>query len=168
MPNSYVRFTGDGETTQYTFAFPYLDRSHIQVNLDGIETVEWSFLSDFTVVLDNPADEGVIVEVRRRTPSDEAVVAWTDGSVVTQDDLNAAAKQTLYVLQEHADDASDGEGGGIEGTNIEVSTVQGAPGLGKIRLVAVGGTNPGTAKLLIFAGTSSTPFAIVNNIGSGF
>lgn len=43
-----------------------------------------------------------------------------------------------------------------------------APGAGIALIQAVAGTNPGTCKIIIYAGTSSTPITIVDNIGSGF
>ncbi len=43
-----------------------------------------------------------------------------------------------------------------------------APGAGKARMYWVAGTTPGTAKLIAYAGTSSTPVTIVDNVGGGF
>lgn len=42
-----------------------------------------------------------------------------------------------------------------------------APGAGGAKLAVVCGTNAGTAKLVAFAGTSTTPVTILDNIGSG-
>lgn len=43
-----------------------------------------------------------------------------------------------------------------------------APGAGMATMYLVAGTNPGTAKLIIFAGTSTTPTVVADNIGGGF
>jgi hypothetical protein len=43
-----------------------------------------------------------------------------------------------------------------------------APGAGFARLGFVNGTTAGTAKLVAYAGTSTTPTTIVDNIGAGF
>lgn len=42
------------------------------------------------------------------------------------------------------------------------------PGAGLAWLFLVAGTNPGTAKLIVYAGTSSTPVVVADNIGGGF
>ena len=42
-----------------------------------------------------------------------------------------------------------------------------APGTSGAKLAVVCDTNPGTAKLVIFVGTSTTPVTIQDNIGSG-
>jgi hypothetical protein len=41
------------------------------------------------------------------------------------------------------------------------------PGAGYLKLEVIEGTNPGTCKLIAFAGTSSTPTTIADNIGGG-
>jgi hypothetical protein len=43
-----------------------------------------------------------------------------------------------------------------------------APGAGKVRWAVVPGTDSGTAKLLLYAGTSTTPLVVADNIGGGF
>jgi hypothetical protein len=52
--------------------------------------------------------------------------------------------------------------------NIELSSILGPPGANLIRIVGLNGTTPGTAKLQVYAGTSSTPVPLLNNIGNGF
>jgi hypothetical protein len=42
-----------------------------------------------------------------------------------------------------------------------------APGAGNIKFEAVAGTNSGTCKLIAYAGTSTTPVTIVDNVGAG-
>ena len=43
-----------------------------------------------------------------------------------------------------------------------------APGAGVAMMYLVAGTNAGTAKLIIYAGTSTTPTVVADNIGAGF
>jgi hypothetical protein len=42
-----------------------------------------------------------------------------------------------------------------------------APGAAGLKFAAVCGTNAGAAKIIAYAGTSTTPVTIVDNIGSG-
>jgi hypothetical protein len=43
-----------------------------------------------------------------------------------------------------------------------------APGAGNAVIQAVAGTSPGTAKLIMYAGTSAVPTTIIDNVGGGF
>lgn len=42
-----------------------------------------------------------------------------------------------------------------------------APGAGTARFEVVAGTNPGTCKLQMYAGTSATPVTVLDNVGAG-
>lgn len=42
------------------------------------------------------------------------------------------------------------------------------PGAGLASIQAVAGTNPGTCKIIIYAGTSATPITLIDNIGGSF
>ena len=58
-----------------------------------------------------------------------------------------------------------------EGTTIDLPKTTPAgigPGGGVASIQAVEGTAPGTAKLIVYAGTSATPSVILDNIGGGF
>lgn len=48
------------------------------------------------------------------------------------------------------------------------STPAGAPGAGMLNLAVVQGSQPGTAKIVAYAGTSTSPVTLLDNIGSGF
>jgi hypothetical protein len=43
-----------------------------------------------------------------------------------------------------------------------------APGAGNSYIQAVAGTTPGTAKLIMYAGTSAVPTTIIDNVGAAF
>jgi len=49
----------------------------------------------------------------------------------------------------------------------KVATAASAPGAGNVKIEAVAGTNAGTCKLIMYAGTSNTPVTIVDNVGAG-
>jgi hypothetical protein len=50
------------------------------------------------------------------------------------------------------------------GANVAAAA---APGTGKLTLEVVAGTTSGTCKIIAYAGTSTTPVTIVDNVGSG-
>lgn len=53
-------------------------------------------------------------------------------------------------------------------TLTKATPLAAAPGAGFCVIQAVAGTNPGTCKIIIYAGTSTTAITIVDNVGSGF
>lgn len=106
MPYSYVLYTGNGTTTNYTFSFPYLEEANIKVRVNGTIT-EYTFLNSSTVTISPAPSAGSIIEIRRETLSETAPVDFTDGSVLLEKDLDLIAKYNLYVSQETADTAED-------------------------------------------------------------
>lgn len=102
MAYSYVRFTGNGSTTNFAFSFPYLSRSHISVRVNDVIT-SYTFLNDSTVTVSPAPAAGTVVEVRRTTPKDTPIVNFTDGSVLLEADLDLLATYNLYVAQEAFD-----------------------------------------------------------------
>ena len=52
-------------------------------------------------------------------------------------------------------------------TTAKISATGTAPGAGFAKIEWVAGTNAGTCKLIAYAGTSTTPTTIVDNVGGG-
>lgn len=100
MANSYVRYTGNGTTTDYTFPFPYISQDHVKVSVDGVAAV-FTFLNANTVKI-TPAPTGVI-DIRRVTPKDNPPVNFQDGSVLKEADLDLLALFSTYIAQEVQD-----------------------------------------------------------------
>lgn len=103
MAFSYVRYTGNGSTTNYTFPFPYISQDHIKVRVDGVLTTLFSFLNANTIQLFSAPAAGKVVEIRRETPKDNPIVNFTDGSVLLERDLDLLAQYDLYLAQETKD-----------------------------------------------------------------
>lgn len=102
MAYSYTQLAGNGSNTNFNFSFGYLSRSHISVKVDGV-AVAFTFLTDFSVqVVPAPAAD-TVVEVRRTTPLDQPAVVWTDGSTLTEQDMNLDSRFNLYIAQEARD-----------------------------------------------------------------
>jgi hypothetical protein len=66
------------------------------------------------------------------------------------------------------------EAGGVDATVLpgdvvmaKASNAATGPGTGYLKLEVVAGTNSGTCKLIVYAGTSTTPTTIADNIGGG-
>ena len=102
MAKSYVTYPGDGSTTTYSVTFPYLAKLHVHVLIGGEETDAWEWLTDSSIKLDAPSSE--LITIIRVTPT-EPLVDFTDGSVLTENQLDIATIQSLYVAEETQDAA---------------------------------------------------------------
>ena len=100
MAKSYVTYPGDGATTTYAVTFPYLARLHVHVLIGGVETDKWEWLTPSSIKLDSPTSD--ILTIIRVTPTDP-IVDFTDGSVLTENQLDIATIQSLYVCEETQD-----------------------------------------------------------------
>lgn len=107
MAYSYVRYTGNGSTTNYTFSFPTISTDHLKVRVNGALVTNWSFLNASTVQFAAAPASGAIIEIRRETPKESAIVNFTDGSVLLERDLDLLATYNLYVAQETDDSLED-------------------------------------------------------------
>lgn len=99
MAISYVRYNGTGAQTNFSITFPYLERDHLEVRVDNVE-VSFSWVNATTVAISPAPANGTIVELRRRTPSDTPIADFQDGAIVTEEQLDQNAKQSLFVSQE--------------------------------------------------------------------
>lgn len=115
MAYSYVRYTGNGTTTNFAFSFPYLNASTIRVFVDNVQT-SFTFLNSSTVVVSPAPASGTRVEVRRVTITDNPPVDFVDGSTLLESDLDLIARYNLYTVQESVDIANDALSVDLDGT----------------------------------------------------
>ena len=108
MAYSYVRYTGNGSTKNYTFSFPFLDQSHIVVSVAGEVTTEFTFLNSSTIAFNTAPITGAYIEIRRSTPKDIPIINFQDGSVLLEKDLDLLVTFNLYVAQEADDGVREG------------------------------------------------------------
>jgi hypothetical protein len=116
---SVVTYTGDGTTTDYAFSFPYLEREHIKVAVNGVEA-PFTFLSQNLIRITSVPALGAFIRIYRETPGDP-LVTWADGAVILGKDLNLATKQPAFVAQEAFDQASQAEA--LQGTSATSLTI---------------------------------------------
>lgn len=103
MALSYVQYPGTGSQQTYAIPFPYLNRSDISVKVDLNLNPSFSFDDDQTIRITPAPVTGSVVEIRRNTPRDVRLVDFTDGSVLTESDLDLANTQVFYIVQEAID-----------------------------------------------------------------
>lgn len=109
MAYSIVQFVGDGTSTAYSFPFPYIDSSHLEVSVSG-EPVGYTLTNTNTITLDTPAPSGAFVTIARNTPKGAVPVDFSDGSILREADLDVLAVFSTYVAQETYDRAAQSIG----------------------------------------------------------
>lgn len=95
-------FTATAGQTDFPVSFPYLNRLHVSVRVNG-RPVLYVWHTDSVVRALAPLSGGESVVIARDTPIDAQLVEFQNGAVLTQEDLNLAVKQVLYKQQELAD-----------------------------------------------------------------
>ncbi len=99
-----VSYTGNNSTVDYALPFSYIATSHIYAWLDNVATTAFS-VSGSTLTFDTAPGTGVAILIKRVTPTDARLVDFTDGSVLTESDLDQSADQNFYIAQESSDTA---------------------------------------------------------------
>ena len=95
--NSY---TGNGSTTQYSFTFPYLKSTDVQVQVDAAVTTAWAFANATTVQFNTAPSNGAKIKILRDTNVDSLAATFYAGSSIKSEDLNDNYTQNLYKTQE--------------------------------------------------------------------
>ena len=106
MTYSYVLYAGNGSNKNFSFNFPYLDKSHIKTKVDNTQTTEFTWLTNSSIQFTTAPAAGVVIEIYRETPQSAAPVDFTDGSVLLERDLDLLTTFNLYVGQEATDKAT--------------------------------------------------------------
>lgn len=113
MSESRVQYTGTGTLTTFSVTFPYLDRTHVRVYVDGAPT-PFTWDNDGTIRLASAPASGSVVTIQRQTPL-QLLIDFTDGSNLTADELDLAYRHNLYAAQERATAYDEAFVGGLEG-----------------------------------------------------
>lgn len=93
----------DPQNRQFDVDFPYLDKAHVKVSFDGVETLQYEWINDYRIQLDDaPAVGGVVALVRETSPS-ERMVDYQTGSVLSEEVLDLDSLQGFYLAQEAND-----------------------------------------------------------------
>ncbi len=102
--NARVSYTANGSNATFAITFAFLDSTHVKVFLDGVATTAFSVSGSNVIMNSNPAN-GVVVLIKRETPTDARLVDFQDGSVLTESDLDKSADQNFFIAQEINDES---------------------------------------------------------------
>jgi hypothetical protein len=131
MAQTEVSYTGDGTTVLFSFAFPFLDESHVKVSLNGTATTGFTLANATTVQMNTAPGPGVIVRIFRKTGLDSLDSQFFPGSAIRAQDLNQNFTQNLYSTQESNRDVTDAlatADGAVTTANAATSTATTALG----------------------------------------
>ena len=106
-PTTYVDYTATAAQTDFAFSFPYLEDSHVTVEIDGVVQLTSAYSIVTTpstkVVLNVGATAGQIVRVRRKSQPDTNLVDFVNGSVLTESELDRAYQHNRFLNEEIAE-----------------------------------------------------------------
>ena len=97
-----VTYTGNGSTTGYAIPFSYIASSHIKTFIDNVASTAFTISGSTLTFTSAPANSAVI-RIERQTPTDARLVDFTDGSVLTEAQLDQSADQNFFIAQETSD-----------------------------------------------------------------
>jgi hypothetical protein len=156
----------DGSTNILTIPFPYLQKAHVHIFIDGVEVTTGSWSSPSTYTLPGAAGTyaGKASLVQRFTPVDEPVVVYGSGTVGNSQ-LNTAELRTVYSLQE-------GVAAGVALEAELVAILPGIVGAGSSALAAIASARTaalatlGTALTTSLAALTSATTTALGSISS--
>lgn len=114
MAFSSTNTLGDGVTTDFNVPFDYLDKSHVYVKVDKVDTLDPASLFDFEWInestvrvrktVNNSAPQtGADVVIERRTPISTPAVVFGGGAALSTENLNKSSLYLTFALQEATD-----------------------------------------------------------------
>ena len=107
MALTRVVYTQSVEGNQvFTVPFPYLDVDDVKVTVDG-EPVAVTWNNSSVLNISPAPGVGAIVYIQRRTNSNSLLVDFTDGSTLSEKQLDLMAQQNFYLAQEAFDRTED-------------------------------------------------------------
>jgi len=115
-------YNGTGVASPYAVTFPYLSKDHVEVRIGGVlQTSGFSWINSSTISVNAPVGINN-VDIRRNTPAQLPEVVYSDGSTLTNTDLNLETTHLLYISQETSDRIEDNNNRTIHYPVGEVNT----------------------------------------------
>lgn len=101
---AYARdeYTASLLQTNFDLTFPYLDEDHVLATVDAVAETAFTFVDADTIAFDTPMSGGEAVVIYRSTPH-TALVSFTSGTPVTQENMETLRKQLTYLVEEMQD-----------------------------------------------------------------
>ena len=88
---------------QFDVTFPYLQKSHVKVQVNGTYTTDYNWITDGRIQLVTPAPDDAIVTITRETSPSARLVDYQTGSVLSEEILDTDSLQGFFLAQEAND-----------------------------------------------------------------
>jgi hypothetical protein len=132
MANTYVDYTATAGQTDFAFSFPFLEDSHVVVEVEGVnQTLTTNYTIETSpaqkIVLSNPTTAlagGELVRVKRVSDPSTDLVDFENGSVLTETELDRAYRHNRYLAEEAYDGVNAGLGEVEGSTNYNANNKQ--------------------------------------------
>jgi hypothetical protein len=93
-------YTGNGSTVLFSFTFPYLETTDINVSVNGTVTTAYTLANATTIQFTTAPANGAAIRIYRQTDDVALAATFYPGSAIRSNDLNDNFTQNLYVTQE--------------------------------------------------------------------
>ncbi len=103
MANSYLEYTGNGNTTAFSITFDYLDASHIACTVNGVSTSFTLSNGGATANISPAPANAAAIRFTRTTSQSTRLTDYVAGSVLKEEDLDTDSKQAFFMGQEGLD-----------------------------------------------------------------
>ncbi len=110
MATTLNSYTGNGNTVDFSFTFPYQNTTDIKVSVDEVTqslTTHYTLHNATTIRFGTAPASGKKIKIFRDTASAELAATFYPGSAIRSSDLNDNYTQNLYVTQEAENDATE-------------------------------------------------------------
>lgn len=103
MAYSYVTYTGNGVTVNYSVPFTYIQKTDVEVYVNNVlktVTTDYTWPNTTSITFNVAPANGAEIKIKRNTTKASKLVDFTDGSILSSTNLDLSADQMLYVVQE--------------------------------------------------------------------
>ena len=105
MSYSPSQDTGSAIAGPYTVGFPYINKTHVEVRVDGVlktVTTHYTWPTDSTIqfTTGNFPGNGAAIDISRNSSQASRVVDWQDAAGLTEAAMDLADNQLFYMAQE--------------------------------------------------------------------
>ena len=106
-------YTGNGSTTTFSVTFPYIEKAHVVVTVDGTTktlTTDYTFPTSSTIQFVSAPAASTTIKFTRSSNRTARLTDYQDGSTLTEATLDQDGNQAFFVAQEAIDKVGDAIG----------------------------------------------------------
>lgn len=143
MALSQVTYTYSGQTSfPVNFTLGYLDQSHVKARINDETDSSGNpkyrdilFISDGVITISGTLNTGDKIVISRFTPRDILYNDYTDGSIITEKNLDTSNKQNIMLAHEALDGRLDGLSQNLDANNFKITNLgKGTNGLDAVNV----------------------------------